>query len=92
MYKLNNIEMDIRRTIGDEIKEDLVHPKDKMNFSTDGTKKSNNPDGYSKKSKKQQNMFFTIDGVKEDDIVVSVEKQGDYLREYTQGNIIDKKT
>lgn len=92
MYKLNNIEMDIRRTIGDDIKEDLVHPKDKMNFNADRAKKDNNAEGFSKESNKQQNKFLTIDGVKEDDIVVSVEKQGDYLREYTQGNIIDKKT
>lgn len=92
MYKLNNIEMDIRRTIGDDIKEDLVHPKDKMNFNADRTKKEKNPEGFSNESNKQQNKFLTIDGIKKEGIVVNVEKQGAFYGEYSQGNIIDKKT
>lgn len=92
MYKLNNTEIDIRRRIGEDIKDDYVHRKGEIYVNT-RVRGENEKDNQSiNKQRKEKKKYLTIDGSKDKNIVVDAEKEEDYFGDSGKGNLIDKKT
>ena len=89
MYKLNNTEIDIRRRIGEETKDDKVHGASPIMVHTDIIKKEDDNKYTNQQEKKDKKKYMTIDGIKPKSYVVEASKPGESIEE---GSIIDKKT
>lgn len=89
MYKLNNTEIDIRRRIGEETKDDKVHGASPIMVHTDIIKKEDDNKYTKQKNENINKKYMTVDGVKPKSYVVEASKPGESIAE---GSIIDKKT
>lgn len=89
MYKLNNTEIDIRRRIGEEVKDDKVHGASPIMVHTDIIKKEDDNKYTKQQNKKDKKKYMTIDGIKPKSYVVEASKPGEIIAE---GSILDKKT
>jgi hypothetical protein len=92
MFKLNQIQMDIRRKLSEETKDDKVHKKENTNVNNNKSTKPFVDEAEVETKEKKNKRFLTINGEKHNSkyIEVKVEKNQESIGELSSGMFIDK--
>lgn len=92
MFKLNQIQMDIRGKLSEETKDDKVHKKDNTKVNNNKSTKPFVDEAEVETKEKKNKRFLTINGEKHSGkyIEVKVEKSQENIGELSSGMFIDK--
>lgn len=91
-FKLNKIDIDIRKKMQEEIKEDKVHSGKEINVKKE-LKDEENKNTENMECEKKEKRYITINGVKYNhkNISIPAEKIEEINDENSKGRILDKK-
>lgn len=92
-YIRNNIDIDARNKIEEQMKTDKVHSAKKISVDNDLKDNAKNQYTKSKKDKQSKSRVITVDCVKkfEDELSIEVEKIEDIGEENFKGRFLDAK-